>query len=76
MPGLRLTSQQARRLWGLDDPTCREVLDFLVATKFLARPGRGGAYSRLSDGWVQPPQLSHGGTAPAVASLDRLEGTA
>jgi hypothetical protein len=76
MPGLRLTSQQARRLWGLDEPTCREVLDFLVEAKFLAGPGRGSAYSRLSDGSVQPPRLRGGGTAVTVASPDRLEGTA
>ena len=47
MPGLRLTCQQAQRLWGLDEPTCRELLDFLVDARFLCRPTRG-AYSRLT----------------------------
>jgi len=48
MPGLRLTCQQAQRLWGLDEQTCRELLDFLVDAKFLYGPTRG-AYSRLAD---------------------------
>jgi hypothetical protein len=72
MPGLRLTSPQARRLWGLDEPTCREVLDFLVDARFLARPDRDGAYSRLTDGSAQPPRLAGG----EGASADRVKGTA
>ena len=74
MPGLRLTRQQARRLWGLDEPTCRQVLDFLVDAKFLARPEHDGAYSRMPNGSVQPPRLSGGEVV--VASSDRLKGTA
>ena len=35
MPGLRLTCLQAQRLWGLDEPTCRELLEYLVDAKFL-----------------------------------------
>ena len=76
MPGLRLTRQQARRLWGLDEPTCRQVLDFLVDARFLARPERDGAYSRLTDGSVRPPRLSGGEVAHAVANPARLKGTA
>ena len=53
MPGLRLTCQQAQRLWGLDKGTCLELLEFLVAAKFLCRPGHG-MYTRLSDGHAQP----------------------
>jgi response regulator of citrate/malate metabolism len=56
MPGLRLTCQQAQRLWGLDEQTCRELLDFLVEAKFLCRPAHG-AYSRLTDGFAKPPRL-------------------
>lgn len=37
MPGLHLTQQQARRLWGLDEITCDAILDALVAAKFLRR---------------------------------------
>ena len=36
-PGLRLTSAQARRLWGLDPPTCEALLRTLVDAKFLRR---------------------------------------
>jgi hypothetical protein len=57
MPGLRLTRQQAQRLWGLDAPTCREILDFLVDAKFLGHAAHDDAYSRLTDGSAEPPQL-------------------
>jgi len=43
MPGLRLTSEQARRLWRLDEPACSAVLDELVDAGFLSRT-RDGAY--------------------------------
>jgi hypothetical protein len=39
MPGLRLTRRQAQRLWGLDEQTCREVLDLLVDARFLCWQG-------------------------------------
>jgi hypothetical protein len=32
MPGLSLTIDQARRLWGCDAVTCRHVIDMLVAS--------------------------------------------
>jgi DNA-binding IclR family transcriptional regulator len=35
MPGLRLTLEQAMRLWSLDRATCVEVLNQLRSTKFL-----------------------------------------
>jgi hypothetical protein len=53
MPGLRLTCQQAQRLWGLDERTCLTLLEFLVDAKFLCRPGHG-MYTRLTDGHVYP----------------------
>lgn len=40
MPGLSLTQAQARRLWGLDEPTCGELLDALVAARFLRETHR------------------------------------
>jgi hypothetical protein len=49
MPGLRLTVPQAQRLWGLDERTCRVLLEHLVDTKFLYRSEHGN-YSRSSDG--------------------------
>ena len=49
MPGLRLTPQQAQRLWGLDERVCAHLLNQLVDAKFLTR-GPQGAYARSSDG--------------------------
>ena len=45
MPGLRLTPQQARRLWRLDETECRAVLGALVDARFLAKT-RDGAFIR------------------------------
>jgi DNA-binding GntR family transcriptional regulator len=41
MPGLSLSSDQARRLWGLDERVCREVLTALVESGFLRRTPQG-----------------------------------
>jgi len=73
MPGLRLTCQQARRLWDLDEPTCQEILDFLIDARFLARPERDGVYSRLTDGAARPPRLDGGASAHAVAGSGRIK---
>ena len=35
MPGLALTLDQARRLWGCDASTCRSVADLLVERHLL-----------------------------------------
>jgi hypothetical protein len=35
MPGLQLTMAEAARLWGLDIPACRHVVDVLVDSAFL-----------------------------------------
>ena len=43
MPGLRLTSAQAQRLWGLDRRTCEDLLATLTSVHFLART-RDGAF--------------------------------
>ena len=40
MPGLQLTKAQVRRLWGLEEDTCDEVLAQLLATHFLKRTAR------------------------------------
>jgi hypothetical protein len=55
MPGLRLTCQQAQRLWGLDQVACRQLLEFLVDAKFLYRAGHG-MYARLTDGYAARPR--------------------
>ena len=49
MPGLRLTSAQARRLWGLAPDTCEVVLTALVTAGFL-RQMRDGAFARYDVG--------------------------
>lgn len=54
MPGLRLTHAQARRLWGLDERTCAEVLDCLTEDGFLYRRA-DGTFARRSDGSAFPP---------------------
>ena len=56
MPGLRLTRQQAQRLWGLDEATCAQSLEFLVGARFLIRIGRD-TYARLTEGSVTLPPL-------------------
>jgi hypothetical protein len=45
MPGLRLTPEQAQRLWRLDPMACDAVLGALVDARFLART-RDGAFVR------------------------------
>jgi len=41
MPGLRLTRQQARRLWALDPDTCDALLSTLEGSGFLRRTREG-----------------------------------
>jgi predicted transcriptional regulator of viral defense system len=47
MPGLSVTLHQAQRLWGVDERTCRRVLDALVARGILRRTTKG-RYVRVS----------------------------
>jgi len=49
MPGLRLTQGQAKRLWGLDDRTCTDVLKALQKEGFLQQLD-DGTFGRSSDG--------------------------
>ena len=55
MPGLRLTLEQAQRLWGLDAALCQLTLDALVESGFLRRT-ETGEYLRQSDGPVAVPR--------------------
>lgn len=41
MPGLRLTVDQASRLWNLDRMVCRRILKELVDERFLAEAAAG-----------------------------------
>jgi predicted transcriptional regulator of viral defense system len=47
MPGLRLTIEEASRLWALDRDTSRAILDRLTEAGFLSK-NREGAYLRAS----------------------------
>ncbi|MFN8058235.1 MAG: hypothetical protein U0Q12_03665 [Vicinamibacterales bacterium] len=46
MPGLNLTFDQAKRLWGIEQQTCHQVLDALMSEGFLRRTPRG-SYAKL-----------------------------
>jgi len=46
VPGLCLTGQQAKRLWALDDVTCKRLLQALVDARFL-RCTSSGQYVRV-----------------------------
>ena len=52
LPGLRLTAQQAQRVWGIDDWTCRRLLETLVEQKFLSQ-NEHGTYVHLTNGAVR-----------------------
>ncbi len=54
MPGLRLTLEQAQRLFSVERNVCTAVLGALVKERFLGlRPN--GTYVRLTEGtWPQP----------------------
>ena len=41
MPGMRLTIEQAMRLWDIDRQTCATVFNSLVASHFLEIDGLG-----------------------------------
>jgi hypothetical protein len=50
MPGLVLSVDQASKLWALERPTCQQLLEKLVALKFLQRD-HDGRYLRRGDGY-------------------------
>jgi len=47
MPGLRLTLEQAQRLWGVDPALCESVINALVHASFLRR-AEGGTVVRAA----------------------------
>ena|SRR5579862_8185596 len=76
MPGLRLTSAQAQRLWGLDADTCTQLLQSLTEQHFLHRRNDGsyslfrqsdGTYARVADGIdrVQGLRMAKAGHPPS-----------
>ena len=50
MPGMRLTLDQAVRLWSLDRQTCQSMLDALVASHYLELDGTG-RYRKAHSGY-------------------------
>jgi hypothetical protein len=66
MPGLCLTLAQARRLWGLDAPSCDALLSSLVDAKFLYRT-RDGAFMRIEHAAVAQASSRSRYTGVAVA---------
>lgn len=50
MPGLRLSLDQATRLWAIDRAACGALLDALVGANFLQRD-RDGRYLRRGSGY-------------------------
>ena len=58
MPGMRLKSEQVRRLCGIDQTMCDLVLESLVDAQFLYQTSEG-AYTRLTDGELFRPRAAH-----------------
>lgn len=56
MPGLRLTLDQARRLWAADAHVCASALERLVDLRCLVRTP-DGRYARLAEGVGDVPRL-------------------
>ncbi len=56
MPGMRLTFEQASRLWGLEPQACRHVLRALIELGFLSC-GSDGRYARSSSERRSAPTL-------------------
>jgi DNA-binding IclR family transcriptional regulator len=61
MPGLRLSLEQAMRLWSVDRATCVEVLAQLRSAKFL-EVDTNGRY-RLAHGGYSARAAQKGGTS-------------
>ena len=72
MPGLRLTRQQAQRLWGLDDDTSARVLRRLVELKFLVCRS-DGTYARLTEGTLPDLALRRAKADLDVASSEPVK---
>ena len=60
LPGLRLTRDQARRLWAVDDQTCTRLFDSLVRAHLLVRTS-DGQFARMAKADVAsaPPTMRH-----------------
>ena len=67
LPGLKLTRDQARRLWAVDDEHCAAAFEILLAEGFLHRTGTGKfvALPRPSGGFI-PAAVPSEAAAPAI----------
>jgi hypothetical protein len=54
MPGLRLTREQAQRLWALDLAACVAALEYLVGARFLRHTAAGEYVRFTNDPTVSP----------------------
>ena len=74
MPGLRLTCDQAQRLWGLDRITCCDLLGELVSASFLTRT-TDGHYARATEGGAFPrPRMVRVALDPEPFEVKRIVG--
>ena len=73
MPGLKLTTEQAQRLWALDRDTCCDLLGELVASCFLTRSA-DGCYMRAADGAAANSRMRMARAAlePAAFAVKRV----
>jgi hypothetical protein len=66
MPGLRLTTAQAQRLWGLERDVCDALLGALVDAKFLSQT-RDGSFVRTDGAHPTRVSTAKDGRSLAVA---------
>ena len=66
MPGLRLTTAQAQRLWGLERDVCDALLGALVDAKFLSQT-RDGSFVRMDGAHPMKVTRTRDGRTLAVA---------
>ena len=68
MPGLRVTLEQAQRLWGLDAATCLDALERLIAAGFLCKT-QTNHYARLTSGTTvgSPLHMAKADVRPKVS---------
>ena len=74
MPGLRLTREQARRFWSVDDVICAQLLDSMVSARLLVRDADGRYARRHESGALSPLRMAKAEIAPRVNSSARKAG--
>jgi hypothetical protein len=63
MPGLKLTTAQAQRLWAIDPPTCERVINTLIGSGFLVRTRDGSVIAPEGQGTARRDPPEKGATA-------------